>query len=308
MRISVIIPCFNVERYVERAIASVFAQTHQDLQVIAVDDGSSDGTPALLNELAERHAGKLTVVEQTNQGACAARNAGLALADSTYLQFLDADDVLLPEKLSHQLRTAELNGWPALLIGSSRIVDPNGNTLRTVVQLPGDRDPWMDLMSHGLNITSTNLWKCDDVRAAGGWSEGLGSSQEYDLMFRMLQRGARAVHDAVVLTEIHQRPGGQISQTAVDRNWGRFVELRARILDHLRATRPDLDLRPYQQVLFDSIRTLYLHAPEQAIELYHRLLPKGHVPQRSTATGSVYLLLHRLFGFEMANRLRSLLR
>jgi hypothetical protein len=94
----------------------------------------------------------------------------------------------------------------------------------------------------------------------------------------------------------------------VDRNWGRFVELRARILDHLRATRPDLDLRPYQQVLFDSIRTLYLHAPEQAIELYHRLLPKGHVPQRSTATGSVYLLLHRLFGFELANRLRSLLR
>ncbi len=307
MRISVIIPCFNVERYVERAIASVFAQTHQDLQVIAVDDGSADGTPALLRELAVRHEGHLTVVEQTNKGACAARNAGLALADGTYLQFLDADDVLLPDKLSHQLRIAELNDRPELVIGSSRIVDPKGNIVRTVVQLPGDRDPWMDLMSHGLNITSTNLWKSASVRAAGGWSEGLGSSQEYDLMFRMLQRGARVVHVAEVLTEIHQRPGGQISQTAVDRNWVRFVELRARILDHLRATRPDLDLRPYQQVLFDSIRTLYRHAPDQAIKLYHRLLPKGYVPQRSTATGSGYLLLHRLFGFTLANRLRSVL-
>jgi glycosyltransferase involved in cell wall biosynthesis len=308
MRISVIIPCYNVERYVERAVESVFAQTHLDLQVITVDDGSTDGTPALLHELASRHAGRLTVVGQKNQGACAARNAGLTLADGTYLQFLDADDVLMPRKLAHQLSIAEQNSYPELVIGSSRILDPLGTTVRTVVQTTGDRDPWLDLMSHGLNITSTNLWKREAVQQAGGWSEGLGSSQEYDLMFRMLQHGARVVHDREVLTEIHQRPGGSISQTAVDRNWVRFVELRARILDHLRIIRPDLDLRPYQQVLFDSIRTLYLHAPDQAIELYHRLLPKGYVPQRSTATGGGYLFLHRLFGFTLANKLRSFLR
>ncbi|MBL7983258.1 MAG: glycosyltransferase family 2 protein [Flavobacteriales bacterium] len=308
MRISVIIPCYNVERYVERAVESVFAQTHQDLQVITVDDGSTDGTPALLLELASRHTGRLTVVQQKNQGACAARNAGLERADGTYLQFLDADDVLLPLKLAHQLSIAEKNSSPELVIGSSRIVDPSGTTVRTVVQTAGDRDPWMDLMSHGLNITSTNLWKRQAVQQAGGWSEGLGSSQEYDLMFRMLQHGARVVHDPEVLTEIHQRPGGQISQTSVDRNWVRFVELRARILDHLHTERPDLDLRPYQQVLFDSIRTLYLHAPTKAIDLYHRLLPKGYVPQRSTATGRGYLILHHLFGFTLANRLRSFLR
>lgn len=307
MRISVIIPCFNVERYVERAVESVFAQTHQDLQVITVDDGSTDGTPVLLHELASRHAGRLTVVKQRNQGACKARNAGLALADGTYLQFLDADDVLLPGKLAHQAALAESADLPDIIMGNKLIVDAQGRSLPDDLQTTVSPDIWLDLMAHRCGGTSQNLWSRKAVELVGGWQEGLGSSQEYDLMFRMLQRGARALHDAEVLTEIHQRPGGQISQTAVDRNWVRFVELRARILDHLRATRPDLDLRPYQQVLFDSIRTLYRHAPDQAIKLYHRLLPKGYVPQRSTATGSGYLLLHRLFGFTLANRLRSVL-
>jgi glycosyltransferase involved in cell wall biosynthesis len=308
MRISVIIPCYNVERYVERAITSVFAQTHRDLQVIAVNDGSSDGTLTLLRELASRFSGKLTVIEQKNQGACAARNAGLAMAEGSYLQFLDADDVLLPEKLEHQAALADREGLPEIIIGSHMLIDHRGGILRTELQTTASTDPWLDLMAHRCGGTSQNLWSRKAVQGVGGWSEGLGSSQEYDLMFRMLQHGARVVHDREVLTEIHQRPGGSISQMAVDRNWVRFVELRARILDHLRITRPDLDLRPYQQVLFDSIRTLYLHAPDQAIELYHRLRPKGYVPQRSTATGGGYLFLHRLFGFTLANKLRSFLR
>ena len=308
MRISVIIPCYNVERYVERAVRSVLAQTHPDIELIVVDDGSTDGTRERLRALKEELGDRITVLDQENRGACAARNTGLAKATGDLVQFLDADDVLLPGKLSHQASVAERSGRPALVVGSSRIIDPAGNTVRTVVQQPGDRDPWMDLMSHGLNITSTNLWERAAVEQAGGWREGLGSSQEYDLMCRMLQQGARVVHDPEVLTEIHQRPGGSISQTGLDRNWERFVDLRVRIVEHLRRTRPDLDLRPYLQVLFDNIRTLYLHAPERAVELYQAHLPHGFVPQRSPATGNGYLLLHRLFGFSRANRLRSLLR
>ncbi len=308
MRISVIIPCYNVERYVERAIASVFAQSYLELQVIAVDDGSLDGTLSLLHKLSSRYNGRITVVQQPNKGACAARNAGLALANGHYIQFLDADDTLRPNKIAHQITLANLHEQPDIIVGSHVVKDAKGTVVATVIEKSCNRDIWIDLMAHRMGGTCQNLWATKALRRTGGWSEGLGSSQEYDLMFRMLQHGARVVHDPEVLTEIHQRPGGSISQTAVDRNWVRFVELRARILDHLRTTRPDLDLRPYQQVLFDSIRTLYLHAPDQAIELYHRLLPKGYVPHRSTATGGGYLILHRLFGFTLANKLRSFLR
>jgi hypothetical protein len=308
MRISVIIPCYNVELYVERAIRSVLAQTHPDIELIAVDDGSTDGTRQLLRTMKQELGDRIIVVEQENRGACAARNIGLAKATGEYLQFLDADDVVLPEKLAHQFTMADRSGWAELIVGSSRTMDSSGNLVRLTVQPIVARDPWMDLMSHGLNITSAICWQRVAVEKAGGWKEGLGSSQEYDLMFRMLQQDARVVHDQEVLTEIHQRTGGSISQTGLDRNWERYVDLRSRIVEHLRNTRPDLDLQPYLQVLFDSIRTLYLHAPERAVALYKSHMPRGFVPQRSPATGKGYLLLHRLFGFSWANRLRCLLR
>jgi glycosyltransferase involved in cell wall biosynthesis len=308
MRISVIIPCYNVEHYVERAVRSVLAQTHPDIELITVEDGSTDGTRQILRSLKQDLGDRIIVIEQENRGACAARNVGLAKATGEYLQFLDADDVLLPEKLEHQVTMADRSGWAELIVGSSRIMDPSGNTVRMTIQPIGARDPWMDLMSHGLNTTSAICWQRSAVEKAGGWKEGLGSSQEYDLMFRMLQQGVRVVHDPEVLTEIHQRPGGSISQTGLERNWERYVDLRIRIVEHLRNTHPDLDLQPYLQVLFDSIRILHIHSPQRAKEIHRAQFPDGFVPNRSPATGNGYLLLHRLFGFNWANRLRGLFR
>ncbi len=306
MKVSVIIPCFNVELYVARAVESALRQTHDDLEIICVDDGSSDGTPHLLRQLQNSDPQRITVITGPNRGACAARNAGLARAQGIYLQFLDADDVILPEKIAHQVRLADRSAQLDLIIGSSRTIGPDGNVVRTVEQEVAGRDPWFDLMAHRMSITSTNLWSRAAVQAAGGWNENLGSSQEYDLMFRMLKNGAGVIYDDRILTEIHQRTGGSISQTNIDRNWIRSVELREQILAHLIANGDRRDLRPFHQVLFDDIRTLYLHAPEKAIELYDRMIPKDFQPQRSTATGAIYLLLHRLFGFKLANRLRQL--
>jgi glycosyltransferase involved in cell wall biosynthesis len=308
MRISVIIPCHNVERYVERAVRSVLMQTHRDIELIVVDDGSTDGTRERLRSLKQELGEQITVIEQENRGACAARNAGSARASGVYTQFLDADDVLLPGKLAHQAALVEQQGWPDILVGGHVLLDAEGRTIGSEVQTQAPRDPWMDLMAHRSGGTCQNLWRRSAVEQVGGWTEGLRSSQEYDLMFRMLQHGAAMAYDPEVLTEIHQRPGGSISQTGLDRNWERFVDLRVRIVDHLRRTRPDLDLQPYLQVLFDSIRTLYLYAPERAVALYQAHMPHGFMPQRSPATGSGYLLLHRLFGFSWANRLRVLLR
>lgn len=305
MRISVIIPCYNVERYVERAVRSVLAQTHADVELIAVDDGSTDGTRERLVALRATIAPQLRVVAQVNLGACAARNTGLRFATGTYVQFLDADDELLPTKLAHQAEIAKGLERPTLIVGSCRIMDPAGHVVKVVQQHTGAHDDWMDLMAHGLNITSPNLWERVAVISAGGWTEGLGSSQEYDLMFRLLQRGAHIVHDDQELTIIHERGGDSISQTNLDRNWIRFVELRGRILEHITQQLPDLDPAPYQQVLFDSIRTLHLHDPTKANELFQRYFPKGYLPSTSPATGRGYLILHRMLGFRWANRVRS---
>lgn len=304
--VSVIVPCHNVAPFIERCVGSVIEQKGTTWELICVDDGSTDDTLPRLKALRAKAPPGMTVLHQPNRGACAARNTGLGHAQGEYLQFLDADDVLLPGKLAHQLDLVQRSGGPDLVIGSSRTIGEDGRAVSTDRQEGRDPDPFLELMRHGLNVTSAILWRHDAVVRSGGWDESLGSSQEYDLMFRMLKNGARVLHDREVLTEIHERRHGRISRTNQDRNWVRFVELRARVLDHLKATRPGTDLQPHLQVLFDSIRNLYHHAPAQAVELYRKLIPGDFVPGPSTATGRGYLLLHRMFGFSLANQVRSL--
>jgi glycosyltransferase involved in cell wall biosynthesis len=97
--VSVIIPCFNAERWVAAAIDSALAQTHRNIEVIVIDDGSTDGSLDVI----KNYRNRIRWETGPNRGGCAARNRGVELAIGDYLQFLDADDLLHPEKLSRQL-------------------------------------------------------------------------------------------------------------------------------------------------------------------------------------------------------------
>src|SRR5262245_12624798 len=103
--IAVIIPCWNAEKYMSRAIQSALDQDYPSLEIIAVDDGSTDNSLEIIRSFGER----IRWQTGSNRGACAARNSGLAIANSTYVMFLDADDELGPAYFSH----AELTGAPA---------------------------------------------------------------------------------------------------------------------------------------------------------------------------------------------------
>jgi glycosyltransferase involved in cell wall biosynthesis len=96
---SVIVPVFNGERFLARALDSILAQLYEPLDLILVDDGSTDATPAI----AKRYGGQLRYLRQTNAGPAAARNAGIAAARGELLAFLDSDDVWLPGKLPRQV-------------------------------------------------------------------------------------------------------------------------------------------------------------------------------------------------------------
>lgn len=90
---SVIVPAYNVEGYLDECMRSILANSMEDYEIVLVDDGSSDGTPRLVDEWAERDA-RIKVVHQENGGLSAARNAGLDVAHGRYVVFLDADDCL----------------------------------------------------------------------------------------------------------------------------------------------------------------------------------------------------------------------
>ena len=146
VKVSIIIPAYNGDRYIEEAIASVLAQTYTDYEIIVVDDGSTDNTPQIVKQYGEQ----IKYFSQTNQGVAASRNLGLAKAKGEYIAFLDQDDLFLPHKLTSQVVLLEQNSSLGIANSGWQIVDRNGKFQSAV-------EPWHQIP----NLTTANLiiWK-----------------------------------------------------------------------------------------------------------------------------------------------------
>lgn len=303
MRLSVIIPCYNVQPFMGACLRSVLEQGLEELEIICVDDGSSDGTVATIGEMQEAHPGRIQLITGAHRGACAARNTGLQHATGTYVQFLDADDVLLPGKLSAQCAHAEAEALPELIVGDYVEEYPDGRT-RTVSAT--EEGPWMGLIKTQLGTTSANLWKRDALLTLGSWNEQLASSQDYELMFRLLAAGGRVAFHREPLTRVLKRSSGSISKTAEKDNWLRYIELRVTIRRHLQgfgANRYAAERAAVDQYLFMAIHLLAQQDLPLAVKLYAQHLPPGFIPLPSAAITYRYVWAHRLLGFQRAVRL-----
>ena len=117
MKISAVIPAYNAEKHIARAIGSVFAQTRPADEIIVVDDGSTDATA----EVVRSYGDKVVFIQQENAGASVARNTGIEVANGDWITFLDCDDEWLPEKL--QLQCEHLNRNPELLWATGNYIN-----------------------------------------------------------------------------------------------------------------------------------------------------------------------------------------
>lgn len=139
--ISVIIPVYKVERYLDACVASVAGQTFSDLEILLVDDGSPDGCPALCDAWARRDA-RVRVIHRPNGGLSAARNSGIDAATGTCLAFVDADDTLDPDVL-RRAWDARQQQDADLVIFNLRYVDETGAPL-PAPDFTGFRDELLD--------------------------------------------------------------------------------------------------------------------------------------------------------------------
>ncbi len=139
MDISVVIPAFNYAEYVGRAIDSVMVQTGGDFEAVVVDDGSSDETPAVLEQYRMRFPNGLVSVRQLNAGVSAARNRGIDLACGEFVLFLDADDRLLPGGLELLMAASRRQPDADLIIGGRQVDTGRRIKHRYNHQLPRDR-------------------------------------------------------------------------------------------------------------------------------------------------------------------------
>ncbi len=124
--ISVIIPAYNVEKYIQSAIESVLGQTLQDFEIIVVDDESPDQSAQIVKSIADS---RIRLVQQKNKGLPGARNAGIRVARGQYLAFLDGDDAWRPEKLQRQLAHLTRHPGVGLSFTRSEFMDHTGNPM-----------------------------------------------------------------------------------------------------------------------------------------------------------------------------------
>lgn len=214
--VTIIIPCYNCSEFVSRAIESVFRQTLNNWELILVNNNSTDDTQAILDRFCETYPECISSITELKPGAPAARNAGLRQAAGDWIQFLDADDELMPEKISTQLEIAR-NGSFDVISGAYLSHRTIRGTVVERLRLPGKESVWESLISSKLGITSANLWKREALVKVYGWDESLSSSQEYDLLFRLLTVNARIGFDFSPQTIIYSMENSVSNTTSTTR-------------------------------------------------------------------------------------------
>ena len=129
--VSVVIPVYNSEKYVEKCIQSVMAQTLPDLEIIIINDGSTDESGRILRELTQKDS-RIVLLEQANQGVAAARNQGVEKATGKYITFVDGDDYLQEDYIELMYNLAEKETLDMVICGLT-YVDEGGKELNRVV-------------------------------------------------------------------------------------------------------------------------------------------------------------------------------
>jgi glycosyltransferase involved in cell wall biosynthesis len=196
-KVSVVIPAFNRPVPVRRAIESVLAQTCQDLEIIVVDDGSTDATAEAVEAVADR---RITLIRhERNRGGSAARNTGIRASSAPFVAFLDSDDEWLPSKLERQLEVFERSSEMLALVytGAERVF-ADGSVSRHTARRRVDLTRAL-LTENVVGETSVGMVRRNALDAIGGFDESLPSCQDLDLWLRICEQfSADVVPDALV--------------------------------------------------------------------------------------------------------------
>lgn len=214
-RVSVIIPTHNRAGLLPRAVESVLAQTHDDYELIIVDDCSSDDTQRVIAEFADSRIRHFR--HEVNRGVSAARNTGIANARGEYIAFLDDDDEWLPTRLAKQ--SAIMDTAPSrvgFVYGWMDVVYPDSGG----IPVPFDRlNAEGNIFSHMIRLRgclhSTFLARTSSVRDVGGFDENMVAREDSEFLCRLSQKWEAMVLPEVV--SVYRRDHGHTQLTRMDR-------------------------------------------------------------------------------------------
>ena len=238
--VSVIIPCYNVASYLDDCLESVLKQTYNCLEILLIDNNSDDDTAQIILNYVKKYPSQISTYNEIKQGAPYARNLGIEKSKGEWIQFLDADDLLSPEKINHQVSLISEN--TDVIYGSSYKETLKGEQYL----MPITEDILEGLFATKLGNTCSNLFKKQKLEEIGGWNIGLKSSQEYDLMMRLFMVNAKFKIDKEPLTIIREREFGQISDYSS--KWIIYTDIRIRFYLFLKENKYQLKKAHYNAI------------------------------------------------------------
>jgi hypothetical protein len=209
--VSIIIPTYNRERFVTKAIDSVLKQSYGKFEIIVVDDGSTDDT----REAVKAYADKIVYIYQDNSGVSAARNTGIKHARGEWLAFLDSDDEWRSDYLYTQMNNVNNNSGIIMQTADCTIYESGGSMLRyfeingALAEFRGKeylyiQEPFLFVIKHGPWQVGSTIILREAIKKAGLFDEGLQISEDYDLMARVSLLGSLGIIRKE-LTNVHRR-------------------------------------------------------------------------------------------------------
>ena len=225
--VSVVIPTYNRAALLREALESVFAQSFSDYEVIVVDDGSTDGTPRMI----EQYADRVLYIWQENRGAAEARNRGTAAARGEWIAFLDSDDMWHREKLARCLERAGSEAEAAIIFHPMVEIDDAGRRVRGRSKRAVEGRIVDELFAHCFVHTPTVVVRRKVLEEVGGFDSELTVCEDYQLWLRMALRHAFSmVAEPLALRRLHQK---RLSKSTMYRNMVLRAEMLERFYDEL---------------------------------------------------------------------------
>jgi len=198
-KVSIVIPAYNAEAFIEETIDNAFKQTITDFEMIVVDDGSTDRTKQVI----EKYTDKIIYIYQKNQGTSAARNTGIYCAQGQYIAFLDSDDIWFPSKLERQINYLESNPKIDLVGCDAELINENGKSFNKFYSKGKKYDVSPDemfaqLLKKDFIPISSVVVKKSLARALGGFDLSM-DCEDYEFLLRAVQKYNIAFIDDVLM-------------------------------------------------------------------------------------------------------------
>jgi glycosyltransferase involved in cell wall biosynthesis len=303
--VSVLIPCYNAERWLAATLDSVAAQTWPSLEVIVVDDGSTDGS----REVLRRYEDKVTVIRQENRGQPAALNRALAAAHGDFIQYLDADDLLAPDKIALQMaQLLQRPGWVSVAAWARFRSDPGEAVFPADGAWP-DLEPvdwlvrnWRD--GGGMMYPAMWLLPRGVVDAAGPWHEALTLANDTEYFARIVLASQGVAHCAAARTYYRSSVPGSMSGTKTRKGWESNYRVLELCQQHLRGRDDSESARHACAMLWQRFaHAAYPYAPDLA----NRALAQSrlnHPARLQPEGGPAFHWVRRILGWKLARRMQ----